>query len=96
MTYSAGGNQLGNLTYSYDASGRVVSKGGSFAQTNLPAAVSGNTFDAANVMTAFGGQSRTYASGLQISEPSLRPLRSPSITSPIESGLKNDRASSIT
>ncbi len=60
MTYSAGGNQLGNLTYSYDADGRVVAKGGSMASTGLPAAVSGNTFNAANAMTAFNGATLSY------------------------------------
>jgi len=58
--YSAGGTQLGNLTYTYDADGHVVSKGGTMASTGLPAAVSGNTFNAANAMTAFNGAALTY------------------------------------
>lgn len=60
MTYSAGGTQLGTLTYAYDAGGHVISKGGSMASTGLPTAVSGNTFNAANEMTAFNGGALTY------------------------------------
>jgi len=60
MTWTLGGNPVGDLEYSYDADGRVIGKSGSFAQTNLPAAVSGNTFNADNEMTAFGGQALTY------------------------------------
>jgi YD repeat-containing protein len=55
MTYSAGSTQLGNLSYSYDADGRRISTGGSLAAVNLPAAVSGNTFNADNGMTGFNG-----------------------------------------
>src|SRR5579885_1908859 len=60
MTCTLGGNPVGNLGYSYDADGRVTAKTGSFAQTNLPQAVSGNTFNAANEMTAFNGAALSY------------------------------------
>ena len=60
MTWTLGGNPVGDLEYSYDADGHVIGKSGSLAQTNLPAAVSGNTFNADNEMTAFGGQTLTY------------------------------------
>jgi len=55
-----GGNQVGNLGYSYDADGRVTAKTGSFAQTNLPQAVTGNTFNAGNEMTGFNGTTLSY------------------------------------
>lgn len=60
LTYSAGSTQLGNLTYGYDADGRVTSKNGTLAAINLPTAVSGNTFNANNGMTAFGGATLSY------------------------------------
>ena len=44
----------------YDADSRVIEKTGSFAQTGLPQAVTGNTFNAANEMTAFNGTPQTY------------------------------------
>jgi RHS repeat-associated protein len=48
---------LGNLIYSYDQDGQVKQVGGSFARTNLPAAVSSATYDAANRLTAWGSNS---------------------------------------
>ena len=60
LNYAMGGTQLGNLTYVYDADGRVSTKGGSLAAVTLPAAVSGNTFNAANEMTAFNGTALSY------------------------------------
>jgi len=60
MTWMLGGNQVGNLGYSYDADGRVTAKTGSFAQTNLPQAVTGNTFNSANEMTGFNGAALSY------------------------------------
>lgn len=60
LSYGAGGSQLGNLSYGYDADGRVISKGGTLAATGVPTSVSGNTFNADNGMTAFGGASLSY------------------------------------
>jgi hypothetical protein len=37
---------VGTLTYTYDADGRMVFKGGTLAATGIPSNVSGNTFDA--------------------------------------------------
>jgi RHS repeat-associated protein len=69
LTYSAGSSQLGNLTYGYDADGRVTSKGGTLAATGLPNSVSGNTFNADNGMTGFGGATLSYdANGNLISD----------------------------
>jgi RHS repeat-associated protein len=51
---------VGDLEYNYDADGRVIEKAGSFAQTNLPEPVSGNTFNADNEMTAFNGTAFSY------------------------------------
>lgn len=60
MTWTLAGNRVGDLEYSYDADGRVIEKTGSFAQTNVPQAVSNNTFNAANEMTAFNGTALSY------------------------------------
>jgi RHS repeat-associated protein len=60
LTYSAGTSQLGNLTYGYDADGRVTSKNGTLAAISLPNAVSGNTFNADNGMTGFNGTTLSY------------------------------------
>ncbi len=56
IAYSNGSGPLGNLTYGYDADGRVVSKGGSLASIVMPQSVGGNTFNAANEMQNFGAQ----------------------------------------
>jgi RHS repeat-associated protein len=60
MTWTLASNTVGNLQYQYDADARVIQKTGSFAQTQLPQPVSGNTFNAANEMTAFNGTPQTY------------------------------------
>jgi RHS repeat-associated protein len=60
MTWTLAGNQIGDLEYSYDADGRAIEKTGSMAATNLPQAVTGNTFNADNEMTSFNGTALTY------------------------------------
>ncbi len=60
MTWTLAGNQIGDLEYAYDGDGRVTSKTGSMAATGMPAAVSGNTFNADNGMTAFNGTAMSY------------------------------------
>ena len=60
LTYKKGITVLGNLTYGYDAAGRRIRMGGSYARSNLPEAVASTTYNAANQQTAFGGQSLTY------------------------------------
>src|SRR5260370_24592157 len=60
ISYSAGSTQLGKLVYSYDANGRRGTMGGSLAAANLPANVSGNTFNADKGMTGFNGAVVSY------------------------------------
>jgi YD repeat-containing protein len=62
ITWTLGSTQVGNLTYGYDAAGRVTSKDGSFDQINLPQPVSGNAFNADNAMTRFGSSALSYDS----------------------------------
>jgi RHS repeat-associated protein len=69
LTYSAGNSQIGNLTYAYDGDGQVTSKSGTLATTSLPTPVSGNSFNADNEMTSFGGATLSYdANGNLISD----------------------------
>ncbi|WP_236872520.1 RHS repeat-associated core domain-containing protein [Burkholderia pseudomallei] len=62
LTYTQGnGNALGNLTYAYDADGRIISKGGSFATDVLPTATTQPaTFDLNDRKTSFNGATLTY------------------------------------
>jgi RHS repeat-associated protein len=55
MSYALGPITLGNLTYTYDQMKRRVQVGGSFARTDLPAAVASATYDAANELTNWNG-----------------------------------------
>ncbi len=64
---------LGDLTYQYDSVGNRIGVGGSFAQTLIPAIVTGATYDAANRQLAFGNKTMTFdANGnlLSITDPS--------------------------
>jgi RHS repeat-associated protein len=62
INYAAGSTALGNLTYSYDLSGRRTSMGGTYAATNLPSTVSTTSYDAANELTGWGTATLTYDS----------------------------------
>jgi RHS repeat-associated protein len=44
LSYTAGGNSLGQLTYTYDNDSRVTAEGGNLASINLPSAANPNTF----------------------------------------------------
>lgn len=60
MTFAKSGTTLGDLTYSYDPSGRRTGVGGSLASIDLPAATTSMTVNAHNQLTAIGAQSLTY------------------------------------
>jgi YD repeat-containing protein len=60
LTYKLSGVTIGDLTYGYDAGGRRVSMGGSYARTNLPAALTSATYDDANQIATWAGTSFTY------------------------------------
>ena len=60
LTYNKAGNTLGDLIYEYHSSGRRVRTGGSFARTNLPAALTSATYNGSNQQTAFGGQTLSF------------------------------------
>ena len=65
ITYGTGGScasppsNLGNLTYTYDADGRIIGKGGSLAAVNLPSAVTGNPINNANQVLSWNGTNAT-------------------------------------
>ncbi len=60
ITYKVGTNTLGNLTYTYDLTGSRTAMGGTWARTNLPAALGPATYDAANQIVQFGGVTFSY------------------------------------
>ncbi len=60
MSWPLGLSQVGDLECMYDSDGRVIEKSGSMAATNLPQAVTGNTFNVANEMVTFDGAALSY------------------------------------
>lgn len=60
IEYKKGGIPLGDLSYGYDAGGRRIKVGGSFARTSLPQAVAALPYNAANRLTKWGAKSLTY------------------------------------
>lgn len=60
ITYKNGATVLGNLTYSYDQSGRRTKLGGSLARTGLPQPLSSATYNAANRVTQRGSATLAY------------------------------------
>ncbi len=55
-----GGESIGDLQYGRDALGRVSTVSGTEARTSLPEAMSGASYDAANELTALGGEALSY------------------------------------
>ena len=62
LTYKFGGTTFGNLTYAYDAAGQRSSVGGTYARSNLPAALTSATYDDANQIATWAGTSFSYDS----------------------------------
>jgi RHS repeat-associated protein len=60
LTYKLGAATLGTLTYSYDLAGNRQQVGGTWARTNLPAAVATTNYDVANRLTQWGTATLTY------------------------------------
>ena len=60
ITYQLGRNTIGNLAYTYDASGRRVTVSGSVASTNLPGAIASATYNANNQLTNWNGTALSY------------------------------------
>ena len=60
LTYKRAGNVLGDLTYEYDAAGRRVRFGGSFARTVPSQPLSSATYNDANQRLTSGGLTLSY------------------------------------
>lgn len=61
LTYSVVGTMLGNLTYAYDADGRRVQVGGTWARTSMPnPTTSTAAFNAGNQLTNWNGTAFAY------------------------------------
>jgi RHS repeat-associated protein len=60
IAYAHGSTSLGNLAYAYDAGGRRISIGGSYARTGLPPAVASASYNADNQLTQWGSASLSY------------------------------------
>jgi YD repeat-containing protein len=60
ITYKLGAQTLGTLTYGYDANGQRTAVGGTWARTNLPAALASATYDNANQIATFAGMTPTF------------------------------------
>ena len=68
IAHQAGSNVLASFSYGYDPAGNRASEAATLAQALTTPATTG-TFNAANEMSAFGGQSFTYdASGNRLTE----------------------------
>lgn len=52
QTYTGPQGLLGDLTYTYDASGNRIGTGGSWGRSGLPASVAGSSYDGANQQLA--------------------------------------------
>src|SRR5207244_9203884 len=57
ITYTKASTTLGALTYTYDATGRRATAGGSLATTSLPAAVGTTIYNANNELTKWNSNS---------------------------------------
>jgi RHS repeat-associated protein len=60
IEYALGNDQLGDLSYAYDATGRTKEVSGSFGRVDLPVAVSNATYDNGNRLTQWGNKSFSY------------------------------------
>jgi RHS repeat-associated protein len=69
INYALGQSALGNLTYSYDLTGRRTNMGGSYAAVNLPSPIATTAYNANNQLTQWGAATPTYdANGNTLSD----------------------------
>src|SRR5206468_10593655 len=60
LTYALGQTTLGTFTYAYDAAGRRMQVGGTWARTGLPHTVNSASYDEANRLLQWGGNAFSY------------------------------------
>jgi RHS repeat-associated protein len=58
--WEGGSDFVGNVTYGYDADGQRIAEGGTLVHTVLPARQTGNSYNADNELTSFGGSTYRY------------------------------------
>lgn len=69
MIYHLGAATLGNLTYQYDALGKRVQVGGTFAHNGIPQVIDSALYDAANELISLNGATLAYdANGNMLSD----------------------------
>ncbi|AKQ68195.1 kelch domain protein [Myxococcus hansupus] len=72
IEYRQGTTFLGDLTYTFDLNGDLVSVGGTYARTGLPDAVSGMTYDAASQLTSWKGRTLAHDANGNLESDGLR------------------------
>ena len=60
LTYALGETPIGGVAYTYDGAGNRTGVSGSWARTGLPTALSSATYDAANRIQTWAGQTYSY------------------------------------
>jgi YD repeat-containing protein len=60
QTYTGPSGVLGDLTYSYDATGNRLTTRGSFARSGLPTSIPATSYDGANQQLTFGSVAQTF------------------------------------
>jgi RHS repeat-associated protein len=60
LAFTSGSQAVGDVTYHYDAAGRLDRSGGSWARADLPPPVTAAVFDPANRLTSIDGVNRAY------------------------------------
>jgi RHS repeat-associated protein len=72
LTYKLGGTTLGTLAYTYDANGQRSVVSGSYARSNLPAALTSATYDDANQIATFAGTTFSYDANGNLTSDGVR------------------------
>jgi RHS repeat-associated protein len=60
ISYTKGPTLVGNLTYAYDAAGRLTAVGGTLSGVSMPSALASATYDPANQIQSWGGVGVQY------------------------------------
>jgi len=60
QTYTGPGGSLGDLSYTYDATGNRIATGGTWARSLLPPSVLSSNYDQSNEQLAFGQVAQTF------------------------------------
>jgi RHS repeat-associated protein len=72
LTYKLGGSTIGTLVYTYDAVGQRSAVEGTYARSNLPAALTSATYDDGNQIATWSGTSFSYDSNGNLTSDGTR------------------------